>query len=222
MFLTFLPNEINPLLAISIIFIVGYFAGRLFALIKVPEITGQIIAGVLLGPSVLGLFDHHDTMALEHLTTFAMGLVTFTVGIHLNYRKIHNALRRILCIAVFETMMVFILVFIVLKIIGVSTPSSLILASIATSTAPATVLAIVKENKAKGTFVKKLLSVVALDNIICILVFTIVQSVAIDSFYVGTTGFGKEILRLVWELGIAAFLGIAVGFTIIFAIRKKY
>ena len=82
-----LPHA-GPLLTLAIVLVVGVVFGKLAKLARLPRITGQIIAGVLLGEAVLHLFDHGSIVGLQPVTHFALGLMAVTVGAHLNIKRL--------------------------------------------------------------------------------------------------------------------------------------
>lgn len=170
---------LSPLFAIALILAVGYLAGLLSRRLGAPAVTGNILAGVLMGPSALGVFEKTIAHDLEPITLFAMSLMTALVGGHLSYRRLHNSLGRILTVTLFEVGLVVVLVVAAMVAAGARWEIALLLGALAAATAPATVLAVVREERAKGLLVKTLLATVALDNVLCVILFSIcVEQVA--------------------------------------------
>ena len=170
----------------SVILIIGLLAGTLSKKLKLPLLTGQIVAGILIGPYVLNLIGHAEEASLKAVTSFAIGLIALTVGSHLNFNRLHNSLNRSLLIAIGESSLAFIAVYWALEHFNPMEfiseanriASHMLIASLACSTSPATVLHVIKEKNAKGNLVKTLMIVVALDNIICLLVFETCRALA--------------------------------------------
>ncbi len=154
---------------------IGTWAARI---VRVPAITGQVVSGALLGFFVIPDLD--AAARLQPLSTFAMGLIAVAVGGHLSYRRIQTALRRIVGIAVLESLFTAVAVSATVFYFTNSESIALLMGSIAIATAPATTFALIRETHAKGTFVKTLLSVVALDNIFCIMSFSFVLAIVGD------------------------------------------
>ena len=156
----------GPFLLISIVLIAGTLGGALARRVRLPGITGNILVGVLIGPSCLKILHGHSQLeSLQPLSALAMGLITVNIGGRLCYRRIHNALRRITTIALLEVAGTVTLVFFVSRLFGADWPTALLLGTISAATAPGTIVALIRENRGKGSFVKTLVSVVALDNI---------------------------------------------------------
>ncbi len=100
----------------------------------------------------------------EALSELAMGLITMNIGAHLSYHRIHNALRRIITRSLMEG------------------TGGVVLGVITAATAPGTTLALVRETRDRGPFVKTLLSVVAGDNILCICLFALLGMLLADYY----------------------------------------
>ena len=175
-------DHLSPFLAIGILILAGFFGGWVAKLVKLPHVTGNILGGVLIGPWGLKLLSEHDVYSLAPLSTFAMSLVAVSIGGHLSYRRIHNSIRRILSISFFEIFFSVLFVMTAVKALGADWPTTCLLGAISASTAPATSIALIRELRAKGPFVKTLISAVALNNILCITLF-VMMSTFVSSFY---------------------------------------
>ena len=169
----------NPLLVLGVILVAGVVSGMLARRVHLPAVTGQILVGVLLGP-VLGLFDHDTVAGMQPITAFALGLMAVAVGSHLHLRKLRPAKTRLLLLLALEISLTPVLVFGAVRLAGGSWQMALLLATLAISTAPATILAIVKETRSKGVFVKTLVAAVALNNIAAIALFELAHTVTRD------------------------------------------
>ncbi len=214
--LSFGPQS-DPLLVFSTIVLVGLLGGWLAHKARLPAITGNILAGVLIGPSLPGFITEEATVRLlAPLSTFAMGLIAVSIGSHLSYRRIHNALRRIFSIAVLEIAASFLAVFGAFYWIEEGNwMLALLIAAFAIDTAPGTIVAIVRENRAKGSLVKTLLSVVAIDNVVSIAAFVLITTLAAD-YYRGNLSVDlvRGLWHPLWILSASVVLGCALGFII--------
>ena len=171
----------GPLLILAMIILCGVAFGEIARAMRVPAITGQIIAGLLLGRSGLDLFDEESLAGLQPLTQFALGLIAVTVGAHLNIKRLRNAGRRLFILLVTESTVTPLVVFVSLWLIaGISISEALLFATVAIATAPATTVALVKETRSKGVFVKTLIAAVALNNLACLVLFEIARSVTTE------------------------------------------
>lgn len=204
----------GPLLVLSIILIAGLAGGRLARMARIPSITGNIMAGILIGPACLNFFSGVDiATTLEPLSSFAMGLITVAVGSQLSYQSIHNALRRIIGIALCESIGAMVLVTLAVHLVVDDWPTAFVIGCISVATAPATTLALVRETRAKGPFVKTLLGIVALDNMLCIILFAFSSAIMADVHATGAgpAGIGWALFHTAYQFGGAILLGVGLG-----------
>lgn len=167
-----LVDTSTPLMVLAIILIAGHLFSRLAERLKLPAVTGQIFAGVVLGPYGIYLFHHHAYDAFGPITNFALGFIGLTIGGHVDLHRLHNAGRRILSITAADALITPLLVFAALHwIASTPLPVTLIVTAIALTTDPGSIIHVVKEERAKGAFTKTLLAVVALNNVLTILLF---------------------------------------------------
>ena len=169
-------TDAGPLLILAIILIAGMGLGWLAQRIGLPAITGQILGGVLIGRSGLALFDEQAIVGLQPLTHFALALIGVTVGAHLNLRRLRNAGRRLSLLLAAECAFIPLAVALALLTFTNVPPTAIaLLGTLAISTAPATIIAVVRETRSRGVFVKTLIAAVAMNNIACILLFEIAR-----------------------------------------------
>lgn len=202
----------GPLLILGVILIAGSAGGWIARRLHVPSITGNIIAGVVLATT----FFHHANVAreLQALSSFAIGLIAVTAGGHFSYRRIHNSLRRILFISLLEALGATVFVFCALKAFGVDTQVAMLLGCLAACTAPATTVATIRENHAKGPFVKTLLACETIDSSVCILMFAFAHSLLASLYVHGEMAFGLNVglQQMLWQFVGSASLAILLGF----------
>jgi fructose PTS system EIIBC or EIIC component len=204
-------TNMNPLLAVAIVILVGSAGGSIARRLHAPAVTGNILAGVLLGAT---LFHGQDVVrSLQALSIFGIGLVAVDVGGQLSYRRIHNALRRIVSITALEVAGAVVLVFVAMRVLGQPWPFALLVAVLAAETAPATTLAVVRGSHARGPFVKTLLSVVSLDSSLCIILFAFAHSLVAAHYSASHGGFeiGPALGHTLWQLAGATGIGLSLG-----------
>jgi len=167
----------GPLLVLAIVLLAGTSFGAVARRLGLPGITGQILGGVALGHSGLQIFSADSLAGLEPMTDIALGLIAITVGAHLNLARLHNAMRRLSFLLLAESTLIPLIVGgAAYWIGGVSLELALLLGAVSIATAPATIVALVRETRSKGVFVKTLISTVALDNTACIVVFEVCRA----------------------------------------------
>lgn len=210
-----MPELTNPLLLLALVLLAGLCGGGLARRLGLPSVTGQIVAGVAIGPSLLGLFDARTGSSLQPMMHFALGLVAVMVGSHLGLRQLRNAQKRLLWLVLLESTLTPLLVWCGLELCAAPPTVAWLLAALAVSTAPATVVALVKETRARGVFVKTLIAAVALNNMACILLFEGARAAALASL---DPDGGHRLLHVLVaplrQLLLSALLGGGVGFAL--------
>lgn len=208
--------ETNILLVLAVILVAGVISATLAKLASLPSVTGQILIGVLLGPSVLHVFAEEDFHALKPILDFALGLMAVAVGSHLNYRRLAVARKRLVLLVLLEATLTPVLVYVGLHYVaGLAWPVSVLIATICVSTAPATVLAIVKETASRGAFVTTLIAAVALNNLACIILFELARTVAVLAI---VSSESPAVPNLLGPLGLVAMsigMGVVIGLILI-------
>lgn len=200
-----LPHA-GPLLVLAIVLLAGAVFGALAKRLRLPSVTGQIVAGILLGP-LFHVLSPDVIHTLRPLTHFALALMAVTVGSYMNLRRLRNAGPRLLVLVVLESVLTPALVLgAVLLVPGIEWTTGLLLGALAIATAPATTVAIVRETRSRGVFVKTLVAAVALNNIACILWFELARAAAHVSLGGGNRAL-EELAAPGLQLVKAAFLG---------------
>lgn len=169
----------SVLIALAIMFLAGFVLSRISKLFKLPNVTGYIISGILIGPFVLDLIPPEIIDGMSFLSDLALGFIAFGVGKFFKKDVIKKSGPRVIVITILEALMAGILVTVA---VGAFFPDlgwgfALLLGAIATATAPASTLMTINQYEAKGEFVDVLLQVVALDDVVCLLCFSIVSAV---------------------------------------------
>ncbi len=216
--------EASPVLSLGLLLLCGYFAGRLAGLIGLPAITGYIVAGLALGDSVAGIVTHHATARLQPVTEVALAFIAITIGGEFQLPKLRRSGAKILVITLLEAFLAFLVVSTVLRFLGLEAWLALLLGGIAAATAPAATVVIVRELKVHGEFVDYLYGVVAFDDAIAVLLFSII--LAMVTPLLGAAGAADHggVLSAAAEagseIGLSALLG-AVGAVILHAIARS-
>jgi len=211
----------DPLLTLALILIAGMLSGQLASRMGLPSVTGQILVGILLGPSVSGLFHHEQLLELQPMTHFALGLIAVTIGSHLHLTRILVAKRRLLLLLLFESTVTPLVVGTTIYLLfDVGWVVSAVLAALAVSTAPATVVALVREARATGVFVRTLLAAVALNNIACLCLFEVAHAAGRAQLQQRTASVIDFVTGPAAAVFGSAALGAGVGLALIFATRR--
>ncbi len=213
----------NVIFSVGILLVCGYFLGLALKKIKLPAITGYIIAGLLMGDSVTGLIHAQMSHALKTITEVALGLIALTIGGEFLWIKIKRMGKEVIIMTVFQLLLSFGMVTLGLVLFRMELPFALMLGAIASATAPAATVAIVQSLGARGLFVDYLYGIVALDDAGCVILFGVIF--AFTSTMLGSTAVtinqGQIILHAFREVGLSLVLGAASGAAIHYLTIKK-
>ncbi len=200
---------------LAIILIFGLLMGKVVSYLKLPRVTGYLIAGVLIGPFVLKLVPHEAIESLTIISEAALGFIAYNIGSSLNYNKLKNIGKGVIIIALFEALMATFVVALAMKFIfGQTWEFSLAIGAIASATAPAATIMVLKQYKAKGPLVDTLIPVVAIDDAIAVIAFGISIAIA-QIISKGSDGVSiMAFLNPFIEIFFSIVLGCAVGFAL--------
>ncbi len=211
----------DPLLTLGVILVTGVFCGALARRLHLPAVTGQILGGMLIGESGLALLSPQAIHGLQPITHFALGLIAVAVGGHLNFGRLRNAGKRLALLLLTESTITPLLVVLAVLSAGFPWPVAVLFAALAVSTAPATIVALIKENRAKGIFVKTLVGGVALNNMACIFLFAVCRTAAQLALDPNTQHTGLDLIMApLRQLAVSAALGGACGLGLVIATRR--
>ncbi len=220
------PMHLPGLLLIALLILAGSLGAWIARLLRLPALAGQILAGVLLGLSSAGHFLHEARDSFQPFSTFALGLVAVTIGGHLEFRRLHNAKKRILIISIVQTALTFAFVFLAFHLLNplrlegeLLLPVHLLLASIATSTSPVVTIHLIRDRKAKGLLVKTTLAVLAVNNLITIALFEVIRSFDVNLLSEHRLDW-KVLLTAASGVGFALAIGLAAGAGLVLHCRR--
>ncbi len=202
----------NTLVYLSILLLAGLLCGRLVKQAKLPNVTGYLIAGLLLGPYVLKVIPSASIENFSVLSDIALSFIAFTIGSEFKISYFKRVGMTPVVIAIFEALIAVFLVLGVLLLAGFDPAFSLVLASIAAATAPAATVMVVKQYKAKGPVTEMLMSVVALDDAVALIGFGFAVTLAkVISGSSAVSNVALSVLRPFGEILLALAVGFLVG-----------
>ena len=206
----------HALFYVSIILFFGYIMGKLVSLIKLPNVTGYLIAGLLIGPHILKFIPANAVSNMGVISEVALGIIAFNIGSEFSIKQLKKLGSRIMILTLAQSFGAFAVVLAVLALLLKQPfPFSLVIAAIATATAPAATVLVIKQYKAKGPVVDTLLPVVALDDAVCIIAFSITAAIAkLMINPAANTTLLMTITKPLLELLIAAIIGLGGGLLI--------
>ena len=169
----------HVLLSIALAMAGGLVLSRVVKLLKLPNVTGYLIAGLIVGPCCLNLVNQTNLGYIKIISTVALGFIAFSIGGEFKLEHLKKLGKSIVTITFCQAL--FAVAFVMLGLFAlkfafpdqIDTPMILLLGAIATATAPAATLMVVKQYRARGIVTDTLLPVVALDDAIGLMVFSI-------------------------------------------------
>lgn len=219
--------HLNALLLVGLAIAGGVLGARVFKRIRVPQVVGYIVIGLLVGRSGLKIIDERILKALQPFNFFALGLIGFEIGGSLKvatFRRYGKQFTTILltqglCAALMVGGVTFAVAFWGTGDLKLATAVGLVLGAIASATAPAATVEVLREYRARGILTTTTLAIVALDDALAVALFALASSVA-----AGVLGSGVEVSTMLVgplrELGFAALLGGAMGAVLAMSLRR--
>lgn len=222
---------------VAALLLVALLSTRLMRLIKLPNVTGYILTGIIMGPFLFGLLFNNFSFTdikqgliynfvdkIGWVSTVALGFIAFSIGTSFKFSTIKALGKRVLVITVLEALGASLLVVAALLVAHfifpqyVSLELALTLSAIASATAPAATLMVIKQYRAHGPLVDTLLPVVALDDAAALILFAILFQIA-TALAGGSVSVYAIIIKPLLEITISLGVGAVLGFVISFANR---
>lgn len=215
----------NVLLSVSIALLAGLLMTRAFKPFKLPAVTAYLIAGVLIGPFCigalgidgLGFATLEQVSSLSVISEIALGFIAFSIGSEFRMHDLKKIGKQAFVIGIFQALVATLFVDIALFVVYLMMPNVLnipqviTLGAIATATAPAATLMVVRQYKAKGPLTKLLLPIVALDDAVGLIVFAVSFGIAKGMVNGGTMDLVGIIVNPLVEIVVSLILGAVMG-----------
>ena len=191
----------------------GFLMTRLTKLARLPNVTAYILAGILIGPYVLNLVPQRIIDGTDFLSDIALAFIAFSTGEFFKLDILKRNGMKVVWITILEAVLasvfIFILTYFVLRL---DLAFSIVLAALASATAPASTMMTIRQTGAKGDFVDTLLQVVALDDVVGLVLYSVAISIALASLS-GASGFsfetlGKPVVLNLLVVGLGSLFGL--------------
>lgn len=210
----------NATLYVGLILLVGLIGGKIASKVNLPSVTGYILFGLLLGPSFTNIVTKDMIKSFQFINELALGILALSIGIELHRFVFRKYGKTLLLVSVGEVFITFLAVFSITYLLGIRLELAIALGILAMTISPSGVFSIIKEYNARGNFTSKVLAIVALDNLLCIIIFGIAMAILpqIGSSSIGGTSLLVVLIR---EILLALLLGAFMGVVVSFFIKKK-
>lgn len=208
--------ELNLYTSIAVALFLALLSSKLIKKLKLPNVTGYLIAGLIAGPYCLKIISADVVRQLAIVPEVALGFIAFSIGAEFRLSFLKKVGKAPIIIALTEGLVATLLVDLVLILAGNDLSFSLILGAIASATAPAATLMVVRQYKAKGPVTNMLLPVVAIDDAVAIVAFGISVAIARTINSVESVSLLETLLGPVNEIFGAIIFGAILGFVLSF------
>lgn len=214
----------NLLMTVSVALLAGLLMTRLFKRLKLPAVTAYLIAGIIIGPYCIGRLGLNgigfgtleQVSSLSIISEVALGFIAFSIGSEFKLSELKKTGKQALVIGIFQALVATLFVDIALYCIFLMMPGKITVAqaitlgAIATATAPAATLMVVRQYKAKGPLTNLLLPIVALDDAVGLIVFAVSFGIA-KTMVTGTVDLVSIIVNPLVEIAASLILGAVMG-----------
>ncbi len=210
------------IISVALMIFFGFAMTRITKKLKLPNVTAYILAGVIIGPSCLDLIPSGIIEGTDFLSDIALAFISFGVGEFFRLENLKKNMLKILIITLLEACLASAVVFTVLRfVLKMNFALALVLAALASATASASTIMTIKQTRAKGEFVETLMQVIALDNVVGLMLYSIAISVAI-SFASDGNGFDAAVIFMpIIKNVIAIALGALLGFVLKLLLSRR-
>ncbi|MBN1152493.1 MAG: cation:proton antiporter, partial [Dehalococcoidia bacterium] len=224
----------NLVLALGVMIVAGILGSLVLRRVGLPSVTAYILVGVLIGPSVGRLIPVQIVESLDSLTSIALGVVAYLIGGSLRLNTLKGMGRMVAWVTLLQSVGAWILVTVVFSLAvhnlvpgngfwEFSFPMAFIVGAISSATAPAATMAIVRELRARGPLTTTLLAVVALDDGVAVVAYSLAVGVAVALAIPGATiTAASVIIEPLRHIGMSVALGTMLAPGIVLAYRHVH
>ncbi len=207
--------------SVGLLLIAGYFFGKLFEKLKLPTITGYIVAGIIVGTSGLELIHEENFKSLNLISEITLSFIAVIIGSEFSFHKLKIYGNKIIVLTLSQMILTFTFVFLGFLAFGFSIYICLLVGAISAATAPAATVVIVEKLRARGKFVDYLYGIVALDDAGTIILFSL--SFALSATLMGNSdiALSETVIHALIEIGISILIGTVAGIIIHLIAKAK-
>lgn len=215
-------NAAVIIISVAIMLLCGFLMTRITKRLKLPNVTAYIVAGILIGPFCLDLVPQSVIEGTEFLADIALAFIAFSTGEFFRFSKLKNSVGKVVVITLAESLVASLFVFVLaFWILHLNLAFSIVLAALASATAPASTMMTIRQTGSKGDFVDTLLQVVAYDDIVALLAYSIAISVAVASSTGASFSIVNIIIPLMKNIGVLILGGVFGLFMKLLIHRKR-
>lgn len=208
-----LSGTTSILLSLSAILLAGFLLTRITKLARLPNVTGYILAGVLIGPYVLKIIPRNIIDGMSFVSDIALAFIAFGVGRFFRKETFKETGLGVIIITLLESLLAGIVVALSMHyIFRLDWNFCMLLGVTAMATAPASTMVTIRQYKASGNFVNTLLQVVAFDDAVCLIAFSVISAVVSTDIETNVTA-AEIVMPIIYNIG-ALTVGLICGFVL--------
>ncbi|MEO8452843.1 MAG: cation:proton antiporter, partial [Gemmatimonadota bacterium] len=206
----------NELTSLGVILLFALLAGHLVKFARIPEVTGYLLAGVVVGPSGLRWISHDNLAALKVFSEVGLGLILFALGAAFDFARLRNTGRKLVIVTLVESTLCSVAVFGAMLALGQPVAVAILLGVIAVPTGAASTLMVLRECNSEGPLTATVTGVIGLNNVLALVAFSVAAAgIEMHGMVVssGLTGEGlfRALFPLLWHTLGSCAVGFLVG-----------
>ncbi len=204
----------NIFLDIALLLIIGIIGGKAAEMIKLPKVTGYIIIGLLIGPSVFNIFNTEMLAEFKPFKILALGFIGYNIGLEVKFKLLKNHSKSVIIISIIQILFSFLLVGAIVASMfeEYKITYALLFGAIATVTTPAPIVACIKCYDLKGSLTELVSPLVALDDVFGVIIFAFVLPISV--YFAGHSVEAISITEIITEPLFELTFGLLIGFLI--------
>lgn len=213
----------NYILLLAVVLVLALVGGRIASLFRLPRVSGYLLTGLLIGPSITGFLTRQEVAHFSFINEIALGIIAFYIGTEFESRKFRRIKKTLpsfsLCDIIVTSLVVFLALLVILK--G-SFAMAALLAILSIATAPAATLLVIREFDSEGPLTDHILALVGLNNLVCIIAFVIAMSM-ISFASQGAAGgslFFTSISLIAYGILVPVILGLGIALFLHYYLRR--
>ncbi len=221
----------KELYLISLLLLFAFLVVLLAKKYRIPIVVGYVFLGILLSPDIISIFSVIDSETvnmytfvlsnLDYVTNIALAFIAFTIGSELSIKTLKRLGKSIFSIAIMESVLAFVVVTTALYFIGRPLYMALLFGAIASATAPAATVMVLKEYNAEGPLTSTIMAVVGLDDAFALIIFSLINPIAYSQYRgEGAIKLSEIIVLPLIEIFGAIILGLFFGYITQYLLTK--
>jgi len=221
----------KELYLISLLLLFAFLVVLLAKKYRIPIVVGYVFLGILLSPDIISIFPVIDSETvnmytfvlsnLDYVTNIALAFIAFTIGSELSIKTLKRLGKSIFSIAIMESVLAFVVVTTALYFIGRPLYMALLFGAIASATAPAATVMVLKEYNAEGPLTSTIMAVVGLDDAFALIIFSLINPIAYSQYRgEGAIKLSEIIVSPLIEIFGAIILGLFFGYITQYLLTK--